>query len=130
MSIFTPNTNNDFKIAIKYYFNDSCLNDNNNDISIIDFSGIGREENNVGKIDGVDNSNSIENWDTTNIDDMSFTFNVLNFNKPDSKTNVKTFNKNISNWDVSNVKDMINMFSGCTSCNHKLYDSTQLKKLL
>ena len=97
MSIFIPNTNNDFKIAIKYYFKDNCLNNNSIDISIIDFSGIGRTKNNVGRTDDVDNSNAISNWNIQNITDLSFTFQE------------RDFNQNISQWDVSKVTTMESM---------------------
>ena len=42
----------------------------------------------------------IENWDVSNVTDMSFMF-----------SGVETFNQPIGNWDVSNVTDMSGMFS-------------------
>ena len=65
------------------------------------------------KKDEFDNMNdgygSIEQWDTSQITDMSNLF-LNKFN----------FNRDISNWDVSNVTDMTKMFYCCYNFNQNL----------
>lgn len=51
----------------------------------------------------------IEEWNTSNITDMSKAF-----------AGLKTFNFNISRWDVSNVTTMENMFLDCAEFNHPI----------
>ena len=48
----------------------------------------------------------IENWDVSNVIDMSKMF-----------ANCTNFSGDVRNWDVSNVKNMSGMFNGCTWLN-------------
>ena len=61
-------------------------------------------------IDNNDNAiiiyGNIENWDTSNVTDMSHLF--------ENKTE---FNENISKWNTSNVVNFTSMFEGATSMN-------------
>ena len=73
----------------------------------------------------------IEDWDTSNVTDMSRLFyDYMNFNEDISKwdtsnvTNMlglfkhcKYFNQDISRWNVSKVIDMESMFEGAESFN-------------
>ncbi|UWD34848.1 BspA family leucine-rich repeat surface protein [Mycoplasma cottewii] len=52
---------------------------------------------------------NMEKWDTSNIKDMSGTF-----------QNTSAFNRDISNWDVSNVEDASFMFSQAQSFNESI----------
>lgn len=76
---------------------------------------------------------SINNWDMSNVTDMTGMFYRSNFNAPISNwdtSNVTSmsemfvfdeyFNQPIGNWDVSNVTDMSSMFSGANSFNQPL----------
>ncbi|PPE03946.1 hypothetical protein EELLY_v1c07970 [Entomoplasma ellychniae] len=51
----------------------------------------------------------IENWDTSNVTNMSCMFN-----------GASTFNSNISNWDTSKVTDMSYMFNNASSFNSNI----------
>ncbi|PPE05678.1 hypothetical protein MCORR_v1c07060 [Mesoplasma corruscae] len=51
----------------------------------------------------------IENWDTSNVTNMSYMFN-----------GASTFNSNISNWDTSKVTDMSYMFNNASSFNSNI----------
>ena len=51
----------------------------------------------------------IENWNTSNVTDMSSTF-----------VNKKTFNRDISRWDTSNVTNMSLMFFGASAFNQDI----------
>ena len=53
--------------------------------------------------------NGIQDWDVSNITDMSELFN-----------NIEDFNDDISNWDVSNVTDMDQMFSDAHNFNQNI----------
>ena len=79
----------------------------------------------------------IENWDVSNVTDMSSAFNHKDckyFNHPlnnwnvSNVTNMKrmfrnasSFNQPLNNWNVSNVTDMYSMFGGATSFNQPLH---------
>ena len=81
-----------------------------------------------------ENFEGIENWDTSNVTDMSCLFSkCINFNQPLNNwdtSNVESmssmfkecssFNQDISNWNVSKVKNMNSMFNGCTSFNQNI----------
>lgn len=51
----------------------------------------------------------IENWDTSNVRNMSCMF-----------AGCKNFNQDLSAWDVSKVNNMSNMFNGCSNFNQPL----------
>ena len=84
--------------------------------------------------DMKDGYGSIENWNVSNITDMSSMFYYCtNFNQDISKWNVSNvtnmscmffncinFNKDISKWNVSNVTDMKDMFYCCYNFNQDL----------
>jgi len=53
---------------------------------------------------------SLDNWNVSNVTDMSGMFAASSFNQP------------LDNWDVSSVTDMSSMFSGATSFNQSLND--------
>jgi surface protein len=73
---------------------------------------------------------SIENWDVSNVTDMSTLFMGM--------TNTK-INKNLSNWDVSKVKTMKDMFSDCivfnnggelnASANQQIMNATKIRTI-
>ena len=78
-----------------------------------------------------ENFDGIDNWDTSNVTDMSemfmgasyFNSNINNWNVS-KVTNMsgmfssaKKFNQPLNDWDVSNVKDMEFMFSEAESFN-------------
>ncbi len=79
---------------------------------------------------------SINNWDVSTIEDMSFLFNVANnFNQPLNNWNVSnvttmafmfssagSFNQPINNWNVSNVISFSAMFDEADSFNQPLND--------
>ena len=59
------------------------------------------------------NGEGIENWDVSNVENMSNMFyNCWNFD-----------GKSIKNWNVSNVKDMSNMFYDCVNFDGDLDES-------
>ena len=75
----------------------------------------------------------INNWDVSQITDMSMLFMGTNFNEDISNWNVSNvtdmsymfynatnFNQPIGNWNVSNVKDMSYMFYNATSFNQPI----------
>ena len=53
----------------------------------------------------------IENWDVSNVTDMSHAFN---------HKDCKYFNQPLNKWNVSNVTNMCSMFCGATSFNQPL----------
>lgn len=81
-----------------------------------------------------DNYDGIENWDTSNVEDMAGMFFLnRNFNKDISKWNVskvkntanmfflaEKFNQPLNDWDVSNVTNMNSMFMNAKSFNQPL----------
>ena len=81
-----------------------------------------------------DNYEGIENWDTSNVEDMSGMFTAnRNFNKDISKWNVskvknmanmffsaEKFNQPLNDWDVSNVTNMNSMFMNAKSFNQPI----------
>ena len=87
-------------------------------------------------IDNNDNAiriyGNIENWDTSNVTDMSHLFeNKTEFDEDISKWNTSNvtnmsymfsnaihFNQNIGNWNTSNVKNMEYMFNLAHFFNH------------
>ena len=52
----------------------------------------------------------VENWDVSNVTDMSFMFSGI----------ISNFNQPLSRWDVSSVVKMNNMFSNCKNFNQPL----------
>ena len=48
----------------------------------------------------------ISNWNTSNVEDMSFMFFMSHFNKPINTDPIT------GAWNVSNVEDMSHMFNG------------------
>ena len=81
-----------------------------------------------------DNYDGIENWDTSNVENMAGMFSAnRNFNKDISKWNVskvkntaymfflaEKFNQPLNDWDVSNVTNMNSMFMNAKSFNQPL----------
>tara|TARA_Y100000389_G_scaffold189833_1_gene214003 strand:- start:813 stop:2126 length:1314 start_codon:yes stop_codon:yes gene_type:complete len=62
----------------------------------------------------TDEYGEIENWDTSNIVDMSNLFNNLSY------PYTTNFNENISSWDTSNVTNMSYMFHHATNFNQDI----------
>ena len=85
------------------------------------------------EIDNVGSINNIENWDVSNVTNMSEMFWGTNFNDDISAWNVgsvtnmrqmffatNTFNQSIGTWDVSSVTDMNGMFYSASAFNQNL----------
>ena len=84
--------------------------------------------------DMKDGYGSIENWNVSEVIDMSSMFRYCtNFNQDISKWNVSNvtnmshmfycchnFNQDISKWNVSNVTNMSQMFHGCENFNQNI----------
>ena len=81
----------------------------------------------------VNNLPPINQWDTSQITNMSRLFSNLNFNEDISNWNVsnvtnmsnmfngaRNFNQPLNNWDVSNVTNMKSMFNGARNFNQPL----------
>jgi surface protein len=86
------------------------------------------------------NNTDIEDWDISDITDMSFLFQNLIINKEHNKKlmgisqwnvghvllmnnmfdSCSSFNISLYYWDVSNVRDMSYMFNGCTNFNSNI----------
>ncbi|AJM72179.1 BspA family leucine-rich repeat surface protein [Mycoplasma yeatsii] len=75
----------------------------------------------------------IDNWDTSNVTNMSYMFAKSSFNQPLNNWNTSNvtimeymflnafdFNQDISNWNTSNVTSMGGMFEGATQFNKPL----------
>ena len=76
-----------------------------NIIKCDDFSNIFRGYDKVEYIIGL------EDWDVSNVEDMSYMF-----------AGCDKFNCDLSKWDVSSVRDMRYMFNGCEKFNSDLSD--------
>jgi surface protein len=85
------------------------------------------------KKSGINTVPQINNWDVSNVTNMSEMFHDANsFNQPIGNWNVGNvtnmsgmfesmgFNKSIANWDVSNVTDMSKMFAYCSNFNQPI----------
>jgi len=85
------------------------------------------------EIDDVGSINNIENWDVSNVTNMSEMFWGTNFNDDISAWNVgsvtnmrqmffatNTFNQSIGTWDVSSATDMYGMFYSASAFNQNL----------
>ncbi|MEI0518589.1 BspA family leucine-rich repeat surface protein [Brachyspira murdochii] len=62
----------------------------------------------------------IEDWDTSNVEDMSYMFGYMSYDSFESRSKSK-FNCNLNNWNVSKVKNMSFMFYYCSYFNQPLY---------
>ena len=62
----------------------------------------------------------IENWDVSNVKDMSYMF-----------AGCDKFNCDLSNWDVSGVGDMVDMFKFCSNfnCDLSKWDVSSVKNM-
>lgn len=115
---FKPKDKNELKQAVKLYCTDKQL--------AINTYGI------------------IDNWDTSNITDMSWLCTNTTFNEDISQwdtSNVtdmswmfcdcRLFNQPLNDWDVSSVKDMGMMFYGCSRFNQPLdnWDTSNVKDM-
>ncbi|OEJ15223.1 hypothetical protein BFL38_13005 [Brachyspira hampsonii] len=61
----------------------------------------------------------IEEWDTSNVEDMSYMFACMDYNVLGKYSNTE-FNQPLNNWNVSKVKNMNNMFAYCSYFNQPL----------
>ena len=105
---FKPNNKKELMQAVKYYCQD--------------------------KDKGIEKYGIINDWDVSEITDMSYLFgNCNNFNEPINNWDVSNvvdmegmfwkcynFNQSLNNWNVSIVKDMNSMFYDCTNFNQPL----------
>ncbi|AFR69996.1 lipoprotein [Brachyspira pilosicoli B2904] len=61
----------------------------------------------------------IEDWDVSNVEDMSYMFAYMSYDSFESRSKAK-FNRNLNNWNVSKVKHMSFMFYYCNDFNQTL----------
>ncbi len=61
----------------------------------------------------------IEDWDVSNVEDMSYMFAYMSYDSFESRSKAK-FNRNLNNWNVSEVKHMSFMFYYCNDFNQPL----------
>ena len=61
----------------------------------------------------------IEDWDVSNVDDMSYMFAYMSYDSFESRSKAK-FNHNLNKWNVSKVKHMSFMFYYCNDFNQPL----------
>ena len=61
----------------------------------------------------------IEDWDVSNVEDMSYMFAYMSYDSFESHSKAK-FNRNLNNWNVSKVKHMSFMFYYCNDFNQPL----------
>ncbi|MEI0595116.1 BspA family leucine-rich repeat surface protein [Brachyspira pilosicoli] len=61
----------------------------------------------------------IEDWDVSNVEDMSYMFAYMSYDSFESRSKAK-FNRNLNNWNVSKVKHMSFMFYYCQDFNQPL----------
>lgn len=61
----------------------------------------------------------IEEWDVSNVEDMSYMFAYMSYDSFESRSKAK-FNHNLNNWNVSKVKHMSFMFYYCQDFNQPL----------
>ncbi|WP_157149847.1 BspA family leucine-rich repeat surface protein [Brachyspira pilosicoli] len=61
----------------------------------------------------------IEDWDVSNVEDMSYMFAYMSYDSFESRSKAK-FNRNLNNWNVSKVKHMSFMFYYCNDFNQPL----------
>ncbi|WP_157149951.1 BspA family leucine-rich repeat surface protein [Brachyspira sp. SAP_772] len=61
----------------------------------------------------------IEEWDVSNVEDMSYMFAFMSYDSFESRSKAK-FNHNLNNWNVSKVKHMSFMFYYCHDFNQPL----------
>ncbi|WP_288695110.1 BspA family leucine-rich repeat surface protein [uncultured Brachyspira sp.] len=61
----------------------------------------------------------IEDWDVSNVEDMSYMFAYMSYDSFESRSEAK-FNRNLNNWNVSKVKHMSFMFYYCNDFNQPL----------
>jgi surface protein len=116
--VFTPISNEDFNLAIEYYFTPTSSQALSKKGYTID--SIGRYE--------TPTQNAISSWNTSKVTSMASTFlNKSTFNIDISQwdtglvttmqqmfSGASAFNQNISKWDVDNVTNMFAMFNSAT----------------
>ncbi|MEI0531812.1 BspA family leucine-rich repeat surface protein [Brachyspira pilosicoli] len=61
----------------------------------------------------------IEDWDVSNVEDMSYMFAYMSYDSFESRSKAK-FNHNLNKWNVSKVKHMSFMFYYCNDFNQPL----------
>ena len=61
----------------------------------------------------------IEDWDVSNVEDMSYMFAYMSYDSFESRSKAK-FNRNLNNWNVSKVKHMSFIFYYCNDFNQPL----------
>ena len=91
-TVFTPKTRDELRAAVVEYINN--------------------------KQAGIEKYGIINNWDVSNVTDMSELFYCCSCCY--CTLPLHKFNEDISSWDVSNVTNMENMFNGCKEFNQPL----------
>ena len=150
----------DTKQELREILEEKLKKDKNADLNDIDVSKItdmgakdlGKVEDEYGFVDEMglferlDPHNiKINNWNVSNVEDMTGMFSFSEFNQDISKWNVSNvvnmanmfryseFNNDISDWDISNVENMYGIFynskfnQDLTSWKDKIKNSSQLK---
>ena len=100
---FTPKSNEDFNLAIAYYFSSSPTLSQEEELI-----GKGYTLDSIGRF-GQESQTAISNWNTRNVTSMASTF-----------ENQSTFNIDISRWDTSQVTNMYRMFRYATVFNQNI----------
>jgi surface protein len=125
--MFTPTNSDELRNKILEIVNGGNIPDSWNISAITNLSSL------FSGIKDFSRLGFIENWDVSNVENMSNMFYTSMFNQPLNNWNVSKvknmsnmfenclrFNQPLNNWNVSNVENMSNMFNYCIKFNQPL----------